>query len=285
MSVIDVGFLEVKFKKSVNNDGRIETSYTEMYKVVLDDPDTSPDEILNADGLPELFDAYSNDFTARCRSKDPSLFDKNSRLVYIVSCEFSTLTPPESKEQDPEDPLSAPVKRSVTTTTQSRVMDRDIDGNQILNYMYQAYDPPLEDVIYIDVLTLVRNEPEYSTAYGRAYKGKVNSATIAGAAAGSMLCADITATEVTNSDPTYWEVTYVFHVLPSPYTWQPRLLEASYLIINDDMDKVRATDDNGHPTSGPVPIDENGARTLTPVYTEWETKASANFNDLNLPFE
>lgn len=296
MAVTDVGFLSKHWKVSVNDRGVRETTYTKVYKVTVNDPDTSEDEIINDSDLPDLFDPYDTDFTARLRSKTPAYFNPESRLVYTVTCEWSTLTPPEEQAED-EDPLASPVQRSVSTMTQAIPATTDRDGNPIVNILNEAYDPSPEYVRFIDVVTFVRNEPNYTLAHGRAYKGKVNSVAILSETAATVLCADISAENITNHDPPYWRVTYVFHI--DPNGWQPKILEASWHVVYDSSDGpklVRATDNNGEKTAMPIPISTTTGQALlvdpddpenseVPEYTTWNIYDEVDFKALGLPFE
>jgi len=290
MAVVSCDFLKRSFGTSVSNDGRFEATYTHVYKLVVDDPDTPEDEILDADGLPSLFDAYDNDVSARLKSKDPSLFSDDSRLVYLVTCVWSTLTPPESQEQHPENPFDVPVKRSTSTVFKAFNPTRDRDGNAILNFIGEAFDPPIQDVKVIDQVTFVRNVPHYSLSTGRRYKNKVNSVAIVDEAPGTVLCVDLVAEEHRNSDPPYWTETWTFQIDPDGR--QPKVLEASYIVQIPPGDIfVRAKDDNNQDTPLPVPINENGEqipRDQLPdaaIHRTWNVKHEIDFLETGLPFE
>lgn len=183
-------------------------------------------------------------------------------------------------------PLSEPADISWSSGATTEIVEKDTNGDAILNSVGEAFDPPVEIQVAQPTLTVVQNESTFSGETALDYVFRVNTAPFAGAAAGKLLCTSIGATQEYQNGTTFWKVTYQFMYRESG--WQKSLLNQS-MIEKDGSDYVRIKDSDGQFVTEPVPIAADGTaidRANLPasaVFLDFDVYETADFNDLDLP--
>ena len=209
-----------------------------------------------------------------------------NNLVWIVTLSYSSDIPkPEEIEDD--NPLNAPVKRSISYREIQVPVYRDIDGNipKLTNGM--PYNPPVMVRRSVLVLHFTKNYPTFDIATYTAYHDHVNSAAFATLSSGTVYC-QITAEEQWRKGYNYFTVSFEF--LYDPRGWQPRPVQESLYSIDSGGDVSQSVDGNGKYVTHPWPLKANGTQvdandlpTTPPIFVEVEAVPSADFNDLGLP--
>lgn len=279
ITAVNLDFVSEGASQSAGSDSQIDTSYTFQYRVEVDNESDSAATVLANTGLPGMYAPCPIDLTAFCVNRKASR-ESGTRKVWIVSVDYKTDAP--NSEDQEDDPLDRPVKRSWSITKTTKVAAKDVKGDPILNKAGFAFDPPLEIAASHARLIFVRNEEDFDGTKALNYVDRVNKDAWAGADKGTVRCESIAADEQFENGVSYWTVTYEFEY--NPEGWQPEILEQS---IKDKNGK-HIQDDDGLPVSSPWPINVNGVKIETAnlpadaVYTEFEVYEEKNFSALNL---
>ncbi len=202
-----------------------------------------------------------------------------------VVCEYSGV----------EEPLTMPYRLSYSYSTVTELIDRDLDGQPIMNSANETPDPPLTEE-YVDLV--MRFEIDWETINSEMmadYGNAVNSDTWRGYAPGTCLIKNIDANAARVAGLTYYAVSIEIHVRPDG--WERRYLDEGYRTIvkdaggNPELDDdgyikyQTITDENGQPLTAPAMLDGHGSRLAEgadPVFLERKTKKERPFSVLNL---
>lgn len=186
--------------------------------------------------------------------------------------------------QHVENPLLRPAKRNWGSLEYSRVVEKDIDGNPVVNKAKQKFDPPLEEEVSIMVLTVERNEAYFDHGLAWALSNRVNSATFYGADPRHVKSKAPRGQEIWEGELNYWTITYEFHFHPEG--WDPEVLNAgSYYIDANGKKRLPEDDVTGAQHTAPILLDTNGNKLAaggTPIYLKFETLREYDFNVLGL---
>lgn len=241
----------------------------------------------SAAGLPTPYSAHPNDPASLAKSMSVSQ-DAISPRRWTVTVEYSTTT---QEREEEDNPLDEPVKRSWSCVKTTRIVDKDTDGNAVLNPAGDPYDPPIEIPRSLIKVKFVRNEPSFSGALIRAFVDKINSGPWGGAATGNVRCDDISAEEAFKKGVSYFVVSYEF--TEDPQGWNPAPLAQGFRELQalggDGEFPVKILGEDGKEIDKPVPLDADG-HAIPPdelpaaaVFETVEAYEVADFNDLELP--
>jgi len=163
---------------------------------------------------------------------------------HIVTCEYTTKVSrqldvngqPVDANKVNQDPTLEPPKIAWERENIKQSLQTSVEGADGLGLMNSAQDPFVpspEFDISVPVLTMTRNETNYSASLATAYAYALNNAPFLGAPVGAAQSMAPTAEEIFKGTFNYWKVNYKirFAVIKPDGTWlkwQPRILDQGY---------------------------------------------------------
>lgn len=275
--------------------GRLEIgsggSFNRSFKVSTDDAVADgPYEVCFAAGVPRLGDPFPSDPLYACRSVTPEMNGSPS-LLWTVTCEYSRSA--NDRDEDQDNPMNAPVEIEIGGNKWTGAPRTDLDGGAFVNSAGEGFETPVEVTFTNPTATFIRNEPIFTfQTHSLPYDDHINSGSFLGGAAGTVRCADISATRRFSKQQEYWQVKYVFEY--NKFGWQPQVLDIGYneLYFNPDtsqLEPLRLTDANGRDLTSPSLLDGSGGSISPPrdmtqaVFIEFRVYETADFNLLGLP--
>lgn len=250
--------------------------YTELYIVRTDDRNDDVTVVGGHPDIPKLFAIYPFDAAAGVVLISPKQHD-DSPFVWEVTVEYST----EFEERN-EDPLLRPAEIFWGTAKFTAIAERDIDGNAVTNSAMVYFDPPIEKDDSRPVLTIVRNQAQYSVGLAVEYQDAVNEDPFFGFSPGVVKMESITARTVTENKKRFWEVAYEFHMRREGWTvhvldqgrqdinGRPLRMVINGVLVREDVESV-----------DPVPLNGAGLSLAEIIFPATVTRADHKF----LPFE
>jgi hypothetical protein len=229
--------------------------------------ESSSRAVLQSNKIPTLFSPHPEDPGATCRGRSAKQGNLSPNQ-WDVTLDYSTETP--KAEDAPENPLEKRVIWSYVGNKITRIVDKDTDGKAVLNTAFDAPDPAIEVPATIPVWQAVANEANDPAQKKLDFEDKINSAEFRGMAAGTCRLAQLTATEETKNNITYWKVTYLFEYKRTG--WQPKPLSQGFNQIIGGK-KVRILDEKNVPVSVPWPLNIAGI-----AYDKAELEEGASFS-------
>ena len=115
--------------------------------------------------LPELWTGYSyhagtaayeSDNFSRARSYTFTQ-DPLDRMRWSCEVTFTPLEPGETQEDNAENPVNRPAKYSVDREVYTEIVEKDVEGDQIVNKAGAMYDEPLDQEATRGVLVIKKN--------------------------------------------------------------------------------------------------------------------------------
>jgi len=268
MSVVSVkeGYSSVRYSGS----GSSEKTLTRVFSAVVDDATDTPLTLAADSNIPQAGDTYPSDASFRAGVPDIS---KISPYFYNVTVTYGT-----SEIDFPtggDNPLSEPASIDWDDAESVEPVDKDADGEALVNAVDEPFDPAPTHPFNDAVLIIQRNQAAFYAGDKYIFGGSVCSHTFWGAPAGTALMKSIRA-HYERGSINYWKVTYRIQfrldrpagVNPSQ-TWYHRLLNQGYRYYDDDGQLLIAKDDAGDPVSQPILLDADGkklAAGATPVW-------------------
>lgn len=174
---------------------------------------------------------------------------------------------PEQPEE--QNPLEEPIEVSWDFAQFELPMDTDWNGVAVVNTAGVPFDPPVMRDDSRPVLTVVRNERDYSYELADLYRDSVNESEYITAdisrPPGTVKVAAIPGRRLFSAylgeltgDPYYWQVTYQFHF--NRDGWKAQVLNAGRMqIVSGNLVPIVI---NGVPVTDACPLDASGARVL-----------------------
>ncbi len=230
-----------------------------------------------ANGIPWIDDTYPDDdwlwcVDKTCRRRGGDLFE--------VTCRYKSV----------EDPLAADPVVDIGFVGSEEPIDRDINGDPILNSADVTFDPPVTSNFDDMLLSITRNQSAFNLTQALNYKGTLNDASFYGFAAGKCKISDIKGTMFKSAGRYYYSVTYEFQ-----FRWdgwlKRRLDEGMRRIVSSTPGSPLETevipDKNGEPLTEPHMLDGSGAllnSDATPVYLEFDIYRSTDFSVLDIEY-
>lgn len=234
MSIVAVN---VKRNRSGDITASRARTYTICYKVTTDNVLTGPHAVLNAPSLPALWATYSCfgdvDSTAHLIAKHAEEVDE-SGLQWEVTCQYAS-----DQIEIKDDPTDQPVKYSLNWAQFERVVEKDNDGNPIVNTIGDIFtDPPYKQDDSRPILVAKRNlAAPLDTQTMADYKDAVNSDDFQGANPGeakikNITCGDLAVLNGVQYYPTTFEIEY------NPDGWQPEILNRGHRARKSGFDPI-----------------------------------------------
>lgn len=281
MGAVSVG--EIKTGRTGQINEKNQRTYQRQFRVLCssatDDQVTAMNAVI-ADQSLILGTTHPSDSGARCNgfSCTPSGSDD---VEWTVSVSYSSAY----DVQQSQPPTSQPTQYQWSFTTKTKIIDRDLNDEPILN---SAGDPPeqgIEITQYLAILQVTKNisESNFDASVFWSYAGKCNAANFLGADAGQCQFIPQNANFVTDTDNgNYWQTSYSFVFDPDGHD-KLKLLDQGFNKL-DGSDKVRILDDEDEPVGDPRLLDGNGGELgdgVPPVYLVFDIIEKLNFGVFN----
>lgn len=263
-------------------DVELQGTYTRVFQVITDNPLDGPLSAMSAIGI-RRGDVYFNG-----QELDPNAFatdiradpagDADDARQWVVTVDYGPLPP----RQD--NPLDEPPEVEWGFAQFEEVCDQDVFGVAILNSAGDYFDPPVVRDDSRTVLTVTRNEADFSARLAADHRDRINAAPFFGQARHCVKCSSITGTrQFVAGLGFYWKVRYEFHF--DDRTFHKTILNQG---LREKVAVVRKQImiDQELPASSPVLLDSTG-RALppggTPVYRTFQVYREADFSIFNFP--
>lgn len=195
------------------------------------------------------------------------------------------------------DPLEAEWEIEFDFASSNEPIERDINGNPILNSADEVPDPKpqkeIDDLIY----RVTRNEPIFDPLIARQYKGSINDDEFLGFPAKTCRINQYKGKRMKSGPYYYWTVTYEVQIRAYMLvdgkleTWKLRLLDQGFrekVGENDNDNKPKyelIKDKDGNPLSEPTLLNGLGKKLAdgaVPIYREWDLYPQKTFASLRL---
>ncbi len=282
-----------KTRAQVDTTGRAVRTHTRRFRV-KSDVQLDTYEVLDELGIaaydPHDFDAGSfvravdieEEETRRVPNGDAS-----TAFTYVATVEYSSEMPAPKDDN----PLNEPPEAEWSGVESTEATYTDRDGQAVLNTAGDYFfDPTLETTLVNPVLTISRNEVDFSAPFVFDFAGKINSADFYGAAAKHLRMKTPRAKRKWHDGQPYWNVTYEFEYKRGG--WQPKVLNQGLrekVALGPGITKRPIRDETTRqPVRDPVPLDEDGAAIPSEdlpgaaYFLEPDILLEKDFNDLGL---
>jgi hypothetical protein len=189
---------------------------------------------------------------------------------FVITVTGGQLPPGTSPEFNTPDQVENPLKRKVIfwieRMSETELVEKDNDGEPIVNSAGQPFDEPYQRERWLPVLVAQKNYATLSAieTLNRTYENAINSTTFRGNAAKTVLFTGI------ETGPPTFENGITFYVGQSRFiirkdTWPIKIVNRGYKHFTDELEPddrvlVNATDENGQHVSEPVLLTEDGRR-------------------------
>lgn len=229
MAIISV--TTISAGRTAEYDDEFRQTYEKVFRVVTDSALDEQATVLAANGIPLRHSIYYdlngvvNRF-ALCEKVSARVEDEEYPLQWLVTASYSTKRWDEirrkggpdqqNQNQQPENPLNDPPDVSYDFQAYQDVIDKDLGTPSlpVTNSAGERFNPAKEAPMPLIVLTIVKNEANYSPATAINYYGAVNSDEFFGFSIGTVMCMGIKGQSEYKNDYFFFKVTYVFHVRP-----------------------------------------------------------------------
>ena len=249
-----------RFTQRSGDISKDELSLISHFQVVTDDPFDGVLTVANAvdpnSGLaiPQLFSSYvtpkENCSWIYCERIQPRQEEAGTIYqTWEVLCTYS------SNMDEDDNPLDRPPVISYKTQSYEHPVDKDIDGNAVLNSCGQQFDPTIMEISPVLVMNVQVNWADYDPNFALSMYNKVNADTFFGFSAGTVLCTDIAGSPESESDVDFYSVDIEFQIRANG--WQKLILDTG-LQEYDSAGGRRNIMVQGMPTTSPLGLDGFG---------------------------
>lgn len=281
-------------RSSSMNDKR-EREYVRTFKVVTSYATDGPEMARLADGIPRLWNPYVSasglvDLGSWCRQVDAR--PTADPYTWAVEARYS------SRVERPdlnliENPLLRPADVEWDTVERLIPVYRDRYETDVKTSSNELFDPPIEQPIYDQTLTISRNQSTYNAILAVSFHNTVNSGSWWGFQPGQVKCCKIKGSRQFENGLLFWRVVYEFHIRPVPETleginheaWSTVVIDRGFMVLDGAGKQKVALDVFGRPVTSPVLLDGAGAKLTpgsSPVYHVFNFPKERNFAELNL---
>lgn len=289
-------------------------SVSRLFDVYMDTDTARPDEAVGAvESLGIVWGSSHPTYSiAKLDSYDVEQQNDNRNHWHVTANYVTRLDIPQEANDtnvDPNqpapefrDPLNEPAIESWTSQLLQVAVEKDVNGDAILNYAKRPYDPPPTDWQAVAVYRKQVNKASFNPSDISGYVNRVNSTTFQGFNARQCICMAYNAekrwrqwrvNEAANFQTTpYWSVSVEIHCIDnaddpsgdaSIGPWDLYVLQQDIMqIVSGELAEI--VDQNGMPVREPQPIDANGAvvpeanRPGSIVFRGHEIKKTADLN-------
>jgi len=270
---------------------RMDVTFTEAYQVQTTYDGTEL-EVYLAPGLPQVAQSYPGFPFVYA---DQMQLDRVSPVFWIVTVnykgEIGSASGGGSGSGGTEpNPLFAPPIIKFDDVETEEEIDVDFLGNPIVNTAGERVRG-VKALFSDQVLTVTRNFASFNTYVQAVYRRSVNSDTFQGWPPGTVKLMKLSADNVFDVNVGYWKVTgvfqfrYPYNTTPDKAWYNRRVSMGLYRKPVGADGKLRVTiDGDGHPTSTPQYLDEDGFQTDADnaFWQETQLYGSLPYNALGL---
>ncbi len=187
-----------------------------------------------------------------------------------------------------EDPVNQPAVYEWLHAVSSEPIDTDVNGLPILNSSDEAYDPPISNDIYDQVLRVTRNQVSFDAIFASNFIGSVNADWFYDSPPGTVKMKVFDGRQSRAADLFYWAVTMEFEFRVD--SWDRRVRDEGFRTIDTattgsvpsyeilkDKDKA--------PLSQPALLDGFGNQLVVgdvPVFNSFQLDPRRNFSELGV---
>jgi hypothetical protein len=268
----------------------MDVTFSEAYQVVTL-PDATALDVYNAPGLPYAGQTFPGTDFVFAQKAAPQ---KISPLLWVMVIGYKGQISGFDETGKPKSPLDAPPKIDWDDVATDEEIDEDYDGNPIVNTAGDAIRGVKTEIVD-DVLNIQRNFLTVDPYIRAAYRRATNSDTFAGWPPGTARFRKLRATNVSDSEIGYWQVSaqiqfrYPYRTTPDK-AWYARVRnEGFYQKVNTygSFQSHPCVDANKEPVKKPASLNADGTqnRSLDPNTTHWlefKRYGSLPFNALGL---
>lgn len=258
----------------------------DTYQVTVDDPETTIDDIVTDSNVPKVGDTIAGLPALRVRAVEPF---QVSPLLWHVPVTWEGEIGPDGPT---DDPLNAPPEIDWGDVESDEPIDEDVNGNPIVTANFEPINGvtmKLPDA----VLNVKRNFADINLYLIGQYRRSVNSDVFMTWPAGTAKLIKYTAKKKNATDDQdntqgYWEVAasiqfrYPYRTTAYRAWWARVLHQGLYVRTTPNGRIVRATDDEGNPSTKPVLLDNDGLQTTTARWREYQRYQYLPYNSLGL---
>ena len=279
--------------RSGDIDGAYTRNYSETYLVETDDLYDAAYAVVNAPGIPSMWDEYQpnpdseidTDIWVSKKSARPHGGHPN---LWAVQVEYSS-TPPDP-EMQASNPLNIPALKKPGIERYRRALEYDVTGAAIVNSAGDKFESIEVDAIQL-VFTVTKNLDYFDYVTFYALIECVNNAAWDGYQAGQLKIHDISTTGRDFKNGTlFYPTTFTFHVRKitdeSPQPWRLKLLDTGFRYFDLTLnDYVNIIDAYNHNVSQPALLDGAGGELAhggTPQYLTYQVHDEIDFAILPL---
>jgi hypothetical protein len=307
-----VSISDVRGNRSLSWSGQGGRSYTQQLRIITDDPTMGPRAVAKALSF-KVGAQYSHPITTSATEWDYGNYLQGFDLKeegddgkqWLCTLDFGPFNwaeqggaTTEAAGEGQTDPFKVPIKVSFGTAKYEREITLDMRGKPIVNSVGEPFDPPMKRDDSRGVLTLVRNEPTFNSAYVATFKDTCNQdifLTIY--KANTVKCSDVTAERDYQADWGYfWVVTYIFEIRESITLDDGTVITDGWneYVLNKGLHEYDPDGGPGSlkpiiigssPVTSPVPIGVNGdyKPTNEPYYRAFQIYPLQDFNKFAFP--
>lgn len=227
---------------SVNE--KAEKTYVFIFQVISDNKYEDPNTVVASTGA--TIGTYLNPY-ARCNNISADCISEDG-LQWIVTLTYGKL------DREPN-PLDQRPDYQWGFAQFQKSIDKDINGEAILNSAKDPFSEPIEIDDSRPVLKVTRNEFAFDPALASKYRDAVNATTFKGYKAGQVKVSNISSVETKDENiGYYWKTSYEFHF--NPEGWDKVLLDQGYRqFVSSKKLNILV---QGVPATEPVLLDGNG---------------------------
>lgn len=215
------------------------------------------------DQLPLIYDIYPGSATAACTAVEIEQEFPGNKLIWKATATFGKLDDANEDNQEdptqPDNPLERATLWRVEWDTVTETIEKDKDGNDILNSAgFQFDEVPTED----RRLLVITAEKNYATAgeianIGSTYDRAVNAASFQGYGVRQVKFDGVACSEQQiENNVRFYQATFRFIIKPE--TWDRKILDRGFIYLDDDGNTKVAVDSDGQPVVDPILLDGNG---------------------------
>lgn len=250
-----------------------ERTYRTNWLVVTNDKLDGPQIVMAAPGLPSMYSTYAAgndvDTAARLVKKTPKLKSRSATgNAWVVTCDYTTAA---DSNQSQQDPTERPPTISGSFVQFMRPLEKDTDGEPVVNTVGDPFDPPIEVEDSRPVLTIVKFFSSLDFVFFCSYKDVINSDTftVRSLSFAPDVCKmqNLSFNEQWINGINYFQVTAEMEIKPEK--WIPKeILNQGYRVKWPDADgklQMAKDDKSGEPLNTPVLINEDGTQRETIV--------------------
>lgn len=264
--------------------GKVTNVFLRVFRIVLDsggagaDVAAASDNRLPVVGSVHPFASYAICNSIRLRP------ESNDDKIWTAEIQYSSDVL--GDDQEPENPLDAPAKKSWSFAPYQRPFNIDVKGKAVLNKAKDQFDPLPEVEDNRIVLRYSKNVADFDVSQMRQYRRAINSDDFLGWPPNTVRVSGITADDDIQNDVYFWRVTYEFQLRGDDATddWKVRLLNQGFRQLTGDGSTGTAyeviQDKNGVALNQPALLDDGGLELTDgdPIFLEFDAYNSLPFS-------